>query len=144
MTPKFIALITAATAAVAFAATAVAQESGKTIRLPDLMIGTGNTGFEWTQDNLPTLEVNKAYRMWLKATGKKECAFQADELFANIKWRKMEINKVEIKPTASFKEIEFENEGSAELFFTPTKAGEYTWKCNGLEARGLTGKIVVK
>lgn len=120
---------------------AMAQE--KTTKLPDLTVGTGEAGYGFTHDKLPPLEVNKPYRMWLKATGKKECAFQADELFANVKWRKLEINKVELKPTG-MKEIEFEQEGEAELFFTPTKAGEYTWVCKGLEAKGLTGKIVVK
>ncbi len=129
----------------ALATTVCAEEERvKTTRLPDLVLGSDDTGFKWTQDKLPTLEVNKPYRMWLKATGRKECAFQADEFFANVKWRKMEVNKVEIKPTASFREIEFENEGAAELFFTPTKAGDYTWICKGLEARGLTGTFTVK
>lgn len=123
---------------------AMAQEvSGKTTRLPDLVVGTGDSGYGFTHEKMPTLETGKSYRMWLKATGKKECAFEADELFANVKWRKIEVNKVEIKPTG-IQEIEFENEGSAELFFTPTKAGEYKWVCKGFEAKGLTGKIIVK
>lgn len=140
-TTAAIVAIAALTAAIGVAAE---EEKTKTVRLPDLVLGSDDTGFKWKQDNLPVLEVNKPYRMWLKSTGRKECAFQADDFFANVKWRKMEVSKVEIKPTASFKEIEFENEGAAELFFTPTKAGEYTWVCKGLEARGLTGKFVVK
>lgn len=127
-------------AAGVLAGPAAAQE--KTTRLPDLTIGTGNSGYGFEQEKMPVLESGKAYRMWLKATGKKECAFQAD-LLDNVKWRKIEVNKVELKPTG-MKEIEFENEGSAELFFTPTKAGEYTWVCKGLEDKGLTGKISVK
>jgi uncharacterized cupredoxin-like copper-binding protein len=115
---------------------------GRPQRVPDLVIGLGDAGYEWKQEPV-TLETGKGYRMWLKATGQKECAFQAPELFANVWFRKIEVNKVELK-VQSVHEIEFEEEGSAELFFTPIKPGEYTWKCNGLEDKGLTGKITVK
>jgi uncharacterized cupredoxin-like copper-binding protein len=125
------------------ASTAAAEEpKSKTIRLPDLTIGTGDSGYGFTQD-AAAIDVGKPYRMWLKATGKKECAFQAGEFFSAVKWRKIEVNKVEIKAVA-ITEIEFEQEGAAELFFTPAKAGEYTWVCNGFADKGLTGKFIVK
>lgn len=111
-------------------------------RVPDLVIGLGESGYGWKQEPF-TLETGKGYRMWLKATGEKECAFQAPDFFDNIWFRKIEVNKVELK-VQTVREIEFEREGSAELFFTPIRPGEYTWKCNGLEEKGLTGKITVK
>jgi uncharacterized cupredoxin-like copper-binding protein len=125
------------------AGTAAAEEpKAKTVRLPDLVIGTGDAGYGFKQDAAP-MEVGKPYRMWVKATGAKECAFQANDFFQSLKWRKIEVNKVELK-IGSITEIEFEQEGAAELFFTPTKAGEFTWVCKGFADKGLTGKLVVK
>lgn len=135
--------VAAAMVMTAIAMPAVAQETkSKTTRLPDLEIGLGEAGFGVKQD-AAEMKVGASYRMWLKATGKKECAFQAEEFFKTLTWRKIEVNKVEIKaPLVA--EIEFENEGAAELFFTPTKAGEYTWLCKGFANKGMTGKFVVK
>lgn len=116
--------------------------AGRLEKLPDLVIGLGDGGYETSKDTYE-LTTGKGYRLWLKATGKKECAFVAPDLFQNVWFRKIEVNKVEIKASA-FHEIEFEREGEAELFFTPIKPGEYTWGCKGLEDKGLTGKITVK
>jgi uncharacterized cupredoxin-like copper-binding protein len=125
------------------AAPLLADESKKkTERFPDLEIGLGDAGFGVKQ-GAAEMKAGTPYRMWLKSTGKKECAFKADAFFQNVTWRKIEVNKVEIKPTA-ISEIEFEQEGSAELFFTPTKPGDYTWVCEGLGDKGMTGKFVVK
>jgi uncharacterized cupredoxin-like copper-binding protein len=116
--------------------------AGRLEKLPDLVIGLGDGGYEFSQDKYE-LTTGKGYRIWLKATGKKECAFVAPDFFQHVWFRKIEVNKVEIKASA-FHEIEFEREGEAELFFTPIKPGEYTWACKGLEDKGLTGKITVK
>lgn len=127
------------------AATPVLAEGflvGRPQRVPDLTIGLGDAGYEFSQEPF-TFETGKGYRMWIKATGKKECAFSAPEFFSNIWFRKIEVNKVEIKLSA-LHEVEFEQEGSAELFFTPIKPGEFKWVCNGLEEKGLTGKFIVK
>lgn len=122
---------------------ALAQEAQtKTTRLPDLEIGLGDAGYGIKQDPA-VMEVGKPYRMWLKSTGKKECAFQANDFLKTLKWRKVEVNKVELK-VAGITEIEFEQEGAAELFFTPTAAGEFTWVCQGFADKGMTGKFIVK
>lgn len=114
----------------------------RTKRLPDLELGLGAAGYG-VSDHKYQLETGKGYRLWLKATGAKECAFVAPEFFKNVWFRKIEINKVELKLQAVY-EIEFEREGSAELFFTPIKPGEYEWACEGLEDKGMKGIISVK
>jgi uncharacterized cupredoxin-like copper-binding protein len=139
---KLAVATTALALALPAAASAEGFLAGRLEKLPDLVIGLGDAGYEFSQDAY-NLETGKGYRMWLKATGKKECAFQAADFFQNVWFRKIEVNKVEIKASA-FHEIEFEREGEAELFFTPIKPGEYTWSCKGLEDKGLTGKITVK
>lgn len=111
-------------------------------RVPDLTIGLGEAGYEFKQEPV-TLVTGKGYRMWIKATGAKECAFIAPDFFKNSWFRKIEVNKVELK-IGRVDEIEFEREGEAELFFMVVKPGEYTWECRGLADKGLTGKITVK
>lgn len=135
------ALATALTAA-ALPALAEGFLVGRVQRAPDIEVGLGDAGYGVKQDPF-TFETGKGYRMWIKATGQKECAFTAEDFFKHIWIRKIEVNKVELKMQA-IHEIEFENEGAAELFFTPIKPGEYVWQCRGLAEKGLTGKIVVK
>jgi hypothetical protein len=111
-------------------------------KLPDLELGLGETGYGVSQKDY-SLTTGKAYRLKLKSTGQKECAWAAPEL-ANYIWlRKVEVNNVEIKASHVY-EIEMEREGEAELFFVPIRPGEYAWGCRGLESKGMAGKFIVK
>jgi uncharacterized cupredoxin-like copper-binding protein len=111
-------------------------------KLPDLQLGLGETGYGVSQRDY-ALVTGKAYRLKIKSTGQKECAWAAPE-FANYMWlRKVEVNNVEIKASHVY-EIEMEREGEAELFFVPIRPGEYAWSCRGLEGKGMAGKFIVK
>lgn len=116
---------------------------GRMEKVPDLTVGTGDAGYDFEPKEPIRLETGKGYRWWIKGTGEKECAFRAPEFFENVWFRKLEVNKVEIK-FGSLQEIEFERAGEAELYFTPIRPGEYTWECKGIADKGLTGKIIVK
>jgi hypothetical protein len=114
----------------------------KTEKLPDMVLGLGQAGYGVSQKDF-ALVTGKAYRLKIKSTGQKECAWQAPE-FANVIWlRKVEVNKVEIKASHVY-EIEMEREGEAEVFFIPIRPGEYAWGCKGLEGKGMAGKFIVK
>jgi uncharacterized cupredoxin-like copper-binding protein len=134
--------LAAALSAVALPVLAEGFLVGRAQRAPDIEVGLGDAGYGVKQDPF-TFETGKGYRMQIKSTGKKPCAFEAPEFFQNVWFRKIEINKVELKVQAVH-EIEFEEEGTAELFFTPIKPGEYPWVCKGLADKGMAGKIVVK
>ena len=111
-------------------------------KLPDLVLGTGEAGFGVSRKDF-ALTTGKAYRLKIKSTGQKECAWQAPE-FVNFIWlRKIEVNKVEIKASHVY-EIEMEREGEAEIYFVPIRPGEYAWGCKGLEGKGMAGRFVVK
>jgi len=111
-------------------------------KLPDLELGLGESGYGVSQKDY-ALTTGKAYRLKIKSTGQKECAWTAPE-FANYVWlRKVEVNNVEIKASHVY-EIEMEREGEAEIFFVPIRPGEYPWGCRGLEGKGMAGKFVVK
>ena len=135
-------LILAAALALPSLARAEGYLALKPEKLPDLVVGLGETGYGVSQKDY-ALVTGKAYRLKLKSTGQKECAWAAPEL-ANYIWlRKIEVNNVEIKASHVY-EIEMEREGEAELFFVPIRPGEYAWACKGLEGKGMAGKFVVK
>jgi hypothetical protein len=124
------------------AAIAEGDLTQKTERLPDLVLGTGEAGFGVSRKDF-ALTTGKAYRLKIKSTGQKECAWQAPE-FSNVIWlRKVEVSKVEIKASHVY-EIEMEREGEAEIFFVPIRPGEYAWGCKGLEGKGMAGRFIVK
>ena len=111
-------------------------------KLPDMVLGLGDAGFGVSQKDF-ALSTGKAYRLKIKSTGEKECAWQAPQ-FTNVIWlRKVEVNKVEIKASHVY-EIEMERAGEAEIFFVPIRPGEYAWGCKGLESKGMAGRFIVK
>lgn len=111
-------------------------------KLPDMVLGLGEAGFGVSHKDF-ALTTGKAYRLKIKSTGQKPCAWEAP-VFSNAIWlRKVEVNKVEIKASHVY-EIEMEREGEAEIFFVPIRPGEFAWGCRGLESKGMAGKFIVK
>ena|SRR6187551_3693639 len=138
--PKF--LLALSLIAVPALARAEGDLALKPEKLPDMVLGLGEAGFGVSQKDF-TLSTGKAYRLKIRSTGEKECAWQAPQ-FTNFIWlRKVEVNKVEIKASHVY-EIEMEREGEAEIFFVPIRPGEYAWGCKGLESKGMTGRFIVK
>jgi hypothetical protein len=114
----------------------------KPTKLPDLVLGTDDTGFEVSQKEY-SLETGKAYRLKIVSTGKKEYAMVAPELFSVVWVRKVEAGGMEIKAGALY-ELEFEKEATAELFFVPIRPGTYLMWAKGLEARGVAIKFNIQ
>ena len=138
--PKF--LLALSLIAVPALARAEGDLALKPEKLPDMVLGLGEAGFGISQKDF-TLSTGKAYRLKIRSTGEKECAWQAPQ-FTNFIWlRKVEVNKVEIKASHVY-EIEMEREGEAEIFFVPIRPGEYAWGCRGLESKGMAGRFIVK
>jgi hypothetical protein len=114
----------------------------KVTELDELVLGTGEAGFGVSKKAYD-LVTGKAYSLKIKSTGAKECAWEAPE-FANAIWlRKVEAGDVEIK-ASHLREIEFEREGEADIFFVPIRTGNFPWRCRGLEGKGMAGAFVVK
>ncbi len=132
----------AATLALSGAAYAAGDMTLKPTELPELTVGQGDSGFGVSQKKYE-LETGKSYTLTIKSTGKKECAWQAPGLFQSIYLRKVEAGGMEIK-AVMLTELEFEEEGEAEMFFVPIKPGTFAWYCKGMEERGMKGEFVVK
>jgi hypothetical protein len=111
-------------------------------QLEDLVVGTGESGYGVSKKDYE-LTTGKLYQLKIKATGAKECAWEAPQLANTIWLRKVEAGGIEIKaPTIT--ELEFEDAGEAELFFVPIRTGTFAWRCRGMESRGMAGSFIVK
>src|SRR3546814_7522887 len=64
-----------------------------------------------------------------------EYAIVAPDFFDYIRLRKVEAGGLEIKANSLY-EIEFEEEGEAELFFVPIRPGTYELYAKGLKDKG--------
>ncbi|MBI1621296.1 cupredoxin domain-containing protein [Aquamicrobium zhengzhouense] len=111
-------------------------------RLEPLVLGSEDNDF-YMEPKEYRLKVGQGYRWVLKAAADFEYGVVAPEFFRNIWIRKIEVGDAEIK-TSSLDEIEFEDEGEAELFFVMVRPGTYEFKVRGMESRGMVGKIIVE
>lgn len=123
-------------------AVAAGDLSGRPTRLPDLVLGTDDTGFGMSQKEY-SVETGKAYRLKIVSTGKHEYALVAADLFDNIWLRKVEAGGMEIKANRVF-ELEFERAAQAEIFFVPIRPGSYRMHVKGLDIRGMVVMFNVK
>ncbi len=110
--------------------------------LPDLVMGSEESDYSFSQKTYE-LETGQAYKLEIISSGQKEYALQAPAFFTSIFLRKVEAGGMEIK-AVGLTELEFEDEGSAEIYFVPVKPGTYEFYANGLQNKGMVGKFVVK
>ncbi|HEU4519283.1 MAG TPA: copper-binding protein [Microvirga sp.] len=137
-----MAALVAAPLALGAGARAEGDLGAKGTQLDDLVVGTGESGFGVSKKEYQ-LTTGKLYQLKIKATGAKECAWEAPGLASTVWLRKVEAGGIEIK-APTFTEIEFEDDGEAELFFVPIRTGTFPWRCRGMESRGMAGTFVVK
>jgi uncharacterized cupredoxin-like copper-binding protein len=138
-------IATAVLATSLFTAAAALAEGDLTrlpTELPALVLGSEQSDYAMSE-NRYELETGKAYKLEIVSTGRKEYAIRAPEFFANIFLRKVEAGDMEIK-AVSLTELEFEQEGEAELYFVPVKPGEYRFYSAGLEGKGMVGTFSVR
>lgn len=109
-------------------------------RLPDLMIDSEALTFSETTFEL---ETGKYYRLRIVHDGGEELAVMAPELFRNSWINQVVINDLEITPYGLYS-VEFDDEGTVDVWFVPIRPGEYKFWADGYEQRGLSGKFVVK
>ena len=139
---KQVAVVALALGLCGGAARAEGDLSLRVTELDELVLGTGEAGFGVSQKTYD-LVTGKAYSLKIKSTGAKECAWEAVDFASAIWLRKVEAGDVEIK-VSHLREIEFEREGEAEIFFVPIRPGNFAWRCRGLEGKGMAGAFVVK
>lgn len=114
----------------------------KAVKLPDLVLGTDEAGYQVSQKQYD-LKTGTAYRLKIVSTGRKPYALRSADFFDFIWLRKVEAGEMEIKASHLY-ELEFEEESEAEIFFVPIKPGIYKLYAAGLEEKGTFTSILVK
>ncbi len=114
----------------------------KPLALPDLVLGSEVTDYAMSEKKYQ-LETGQAYKLKIISSGLKEYAIEAPQFFTSIFLRKIEAGGMEIKAT-TLVQLEFEDEGEAEIYFVPIKPGSFPFFARGLEAKGMTGLFEVR
>jgi len=109
-------------------------------RLPDLSIDSAELTFSETEYEL---ETGKYYRWRIVHDGGEELAVVAPELFRNSWINQVIINDLEVTPYGLYS-VEFDDEGTVDIWFVPIRPGEYKFWGDGYEDRGLSGTFIVK
>ncbi|KQT07456.1 hypothetical protein ASG40_14085 [Methylobacterium sp. Leaf399] len=142
---RLAALLAAPLAALLAAGPATALDlTKKRQTLPDLVLGN-EEGNDFVVENKEIeLESGKAYRLRIVAKGRQEYKFYAPEFFRYIWLNQIVIQHLEIHGGGPPDHFEFDEPGEIAVEFVTIKPGEYPWTIRGLEAKGMTGKFIVK
>lgn len=136
------ALATAALLAVA-PASAVDLAKGRQT-LPDLVLGgDGGDDYAVSQKDYQ-IEAGKSYQLDIVSKGGKEYKFFSPEFFRNIWINQIVINHLEIHGPGSPHHLEWDDAGAIRIEFVAIRPGEFKWWIDGLESKGMAGKIVAK
>lgn len=92
-----------------------------------------------------TLETGKYYRWQIQSQGGEEFLVMAPELFRNAWVNQVVINDIEVKPVGGgIYGVEFDDEGSADIWFVPIRTGNFDFFADGFAERGMLGTFVVR
>lgn len=137
---RTLAVLALATGLGASAVQAEGNLASNATRLPALEIDSAELSFSETEYQL---ETGKYYRWSIVHDGGEEMAVVAPELFRNSWINQVIINDLEITPYG-LHSVEFDDEGTIDIWFVPVRPGEYKFWADGYEGRGLLGKFVVR
>ncbi|MBV7407717.1 hypothetical protein [Maritimibacter sp. DP1N21-5] len=132
-----------AAAVIAFAPMMAAAEgniASDATRLPDMMIDSAALTFSETQFEL---ETGKYYRWRIVHDGGEEFLIMAPDLFRNSWINQVIIEDLEVAPLG-LHSVEFDDEGTIDIWFVPIRPGDYDFYVPGYEERGLKGTFVVR
>jgi hypothetical protein len=100
-------------------------------------------GTEWSMAPLEyTLETGTYYRWSIISDGVEEFAVLAPELWRNSWINQVVINDLEVTPMGLYS-VEFDDEGTIDIWFVPIRPGQYDFWVDGFEERGMSGRFMV-
>jgi hypothetical protein len=137
-------LFKAATIAVAAFFTTFAYAEGnlasRATRLPDMVIDSAELSLSVSQFEI---ETGKYYRWRIVHDGGEEFQILAPDLFRNSWIDQVVIEDLEIQPLGLYA-VEFDDEGTIDIWFVPVRTGNFDFWINGYRERGLAGTFVVR
>ena len=89
------------------------------------------------------LETGKYYRWRITSDGGEEFQVVAPDLFRNSWINQVVINDLEVQPLG-LSAVEFDDEGTIDVWFVPIRPGNYDYWVEGFQTRGMKGTFVVR
>ncbi|MDX1401045.1 MAG: hypothetical protein R3245_03910, partial [Kiloniellales bacterium] len=90
------------------------------------------------------IETGKFYRWRITSDGREEYKLLAPELMRNVWIDQVVIEDKEVKPLGGLHALEFDDEGSIDLYFIVVRPGSYPFFIEGLREQGFEGRFEVK
>jgi len=120
-----------------------ALAEGNLAAAPDTLEPLMLNGAEWSMAPLEyTLETGKYYHLAITSDGLEEFAVMAPELWRNSWINQVVINDLEVTPMGLYS-VEFDDEGTIDIWFVPIRPGQYDFWVDGFEGRGMAGHFMV-
>lgn len=114
--------------------------ASRATRLPEMMIDSAALTLSETEFQV---ETGKYYRWRITHDGGEEFQILAPDLFRNSWINQVVINDLEVQPNGLYA-IEFDDQGTIDVWFVPIRPGNFDFWINGYRNRGLAGKFVVR
>ena len=114
--------------------------ASRATRLPDMMIDSAELTLSSSNFEL---ETGKYYRWRIVHDGGEEFQILAPDLFRNAWIGQVVIEELEVKPLGMHS-VEFDDEGTIDIWFVPIRPGNFDFWVVGYEDRGLAGTFVVR
>ena len=125
---------------VSTAALAEGNLATRATRLPDMAIDSAELSLSISQFRL---ETGKYYRWRIVHDGGEEFQIMAPDLFRNSWIDQVVIEDLEVQPMGLYA-IEFDDEGTIDVWFVPIRPGNFDFWIDGYENRGLAGTFEVR
>ena len=109
-------------------------------RLPDMVIDSTELTLSVAEFEL---ETGNYYRWRIVHDGGEEFQILAPDLFRNSWIGQVVIEDLEVKPLG-LHSVEFDDEGTIDVWFVPIRPGNFNFWIDGYENRGLAGTFVVR
>ena len=114
--------------------------ASRATRLPDMAIDSAELSLSISNFQL---ESGKCYRWRIVHDGGEEFQIMAPDLFRNSWIDQVVVADLEVQPMGLYA-IEFDDEGTIDVWFVPIRPGDFEFWIDGYENRGLAGKFEVR
>jgi hypothetical protein len=123
---------------------ASAQTTRASKKVPELVLGDDKgDDFAVSQKDFELISP-QGYRWQITSKSSKELAFMAPDFFRNVWMNQIVVEDLEVHMAGAPDHLEFDEPGTFLLEFATVRPGEYEWWIQGLKAKGMAGKIVIK
>jgi hypothetical protein len=112
--------------------------------LPELVLGNDEGNDFAVSVKEIEMEGGKSYRLSITSKGGKEYKFFAPAFFRNVWMNQIVINHLEVHMLGVPNHLEFDDAGTIHVEFVAVRPGEFPWFIQGLEGRGMTGRLIIK